>query len=328
MPFLSICVCTIHPDNMIGLLENLRDTAADPASFEVLICVDEGDAKTLAALNACRLQVRFRVIEVPKRDGYYSLHRGYEALRAAADCESYFIWQISDEVRLASKGWDTVLKSYIGLFPDNLFRLRLSLNKYRNYYQLYDCLPYPENYFVATRAWHEATGGSGDFWGPDSWHQCIDYFLGLLRNPYAPYGRGVFRSIPVSGIALANEEAGQGLTGGQSAARQKRIKRAYRALSGLTAQEHFLQLAQQVNLHIWMHAYRSTHPECPPLAIKRNTAKRVLTVVEERDPQSALYRVSYAILPFRTRLGFLRLRRGLTSLGLIAYLRARLREKT
>lgn len=322
MIFLSICVCSIRPENMVGMLDNLQATAADPTGFEVLICVNEGDDATIQALEAHRPRVTipYRIIAAPRREGYFSLHHGYEALRAAAAPSAYFIWQISDEIRVETQGWDTLLKRYVKLFPDDLFRLRLSLNKGRHYHCLYECFPLPDNYTVTARAWYDVTEGSGKIWGPDSWHQAIDYFLGQLNNPYEPYGKGIFRSVPVYDVKLANEEAGQGLTGVQFAARKARIKRLYKQLCGLKAQENFLRLAQLVNMRIWMAAYGAQHADVA-LTLQEDPRQGHLRVVQHAlsSTQRTLYSGSYRILPFLLKNAWKRWRRMLPNAGLAEY---------
>jgi hypothetical protein len=327
MIFLSICVCSNRPANIAGMMENLDATAADKNGFELLVAVNEGDRAVIDAIDAQRVKVRFscRIVEVPQREGYYSLHHGYEALRASMDSSSYFVWQISDEIRIKTKGWDEILKRYIRLFPDDLFRLRLSLNKWRNYYCLYECFPYPDNYTVTARAWYDATEGSGEIWGPDSWHQGIDYFLGQLRNPYEPYGKGVFRSIPVHEVELENEAAGQGLDSPQSAKRRQRIKDVYRELCGLVAQEKFLRLALLVNARIWMAGKLREQPQSGPLFLREDTKRRRICVVDAADME--LYGASYSILPFLFAAWWRSGRRMVPSLGVLPYLRHEWRRR-
>ncbi len=318
MTSISICVPTFRPGNLLGLLDNLEATATDKKDFEVVVGIDEGDLAVISAVDGHKSKLSFvcRYVEVPKRESYYSLHFICEAMFTAAAPSSYFLWPLSDEVRL-KPGWDVALKRYRGLFPDDLFRLRMSGNKWRNYRTLYECLTHPDNYPAYTRAWLEAVDGIGEIAGQDTWQQSIDYFLGMLKNPYVPYGKGIFRSIPIHDIQLANEEAGHGLTRPQSQERHRRINQIYRDLSGLVAREKFLRLAQRVNVRIWRAGKLREQPELAPLALHEDVKARRISVRDAAGTE--LYGVSYSIIPFILVMWWRGMKRVVRSPGLIKY---------
>ena len=171
--FLSIFLATCRPHNIIKFLDNLVETASDPRSFEVLIKIDEGDQTLTEVLENYKksTSLTIKYLATPKLDGYYSLQVGYNKLLKITHPDSYFCWLLTDEIRLRTTGWDAILKNYIRFYPDDIFRLKLSIFQLKNYLDFYECLPCPDNYAVTTRKWLELTGGWGEFWGPDSWHQ-------------------------------------------------------------------------------------------------------------------------------------------------------------
>jgi hypothetical protein len=249
--FLSIFAATCRPYNIIGFLDNLAQTADDPGSFEVLLKLDEGATDLITLIEDYKKTAQFSIkyLETPILDGYYSLDVGYNELLKIADKNTYFCWLLTDEIRFEKKGWDTILKKYIGFYPDNIFRIKLSIFQLKNYNDFFECLPAPDNYAVTTRQWLEMTGGWGHFWGPDSWHQCIDYFLGLCKNKDNPYG--TWRSFPIFDIAIKGQEAGQGITDPlKEKQRAARIHAGWNKHSTHKAQEHFYRLALRLNAHI------------------------------------------------------------------------------
>lgn len=243
---ISIILASNRPHNLSQLLTNLQETADDPSCIEVLVKIDDGDE----AMQHCKetipdiykLQVRFLVS--PRGDGYYTLHHGYNALWKMSNPETYFILAISDEVRIVTKGWDTILRKYIGFFPDHLFRLKLSVQKYRNYYHYYDCGPCPENFCIMTRRWMEMTEGFGDCWGPDAWCQNIDFHLGLM------YDASAFRSVPMHDIRIGGEEAGLGLSPESAKKRTVRIFQEWWRLTTPPLQQEFRRIATKMFVYI------------------------------------------------------------------------------
>lgn len=249
--FLSIFAATCRPDNIVPFFNNLADTCDDPSSFEVLIKLDDGADELIQLIENYKKTAKFSIkyLATQKLDGYYSLDAGYNELLKITHPDTYFCWLLTDEIRFETKGWDSTLKKYIGFYPDDIFRIKLSIFELKNYYHFFECFPCPDNYAVTTRKWLEITGGWGDFWGPDSWHQCVDYYLGLCKNFSNPYG--VWRSIPVFDIKVGGQEAGQGVKDRKKLdERADRIWLGWRKHSTFKAQENFFKLAQRLNLHI------------------------------------------------------------------------------
>ncbi|MBA3660177.1 MAG: hypothetical protein H0W64_00435 [Gammaproteobacteria bacterium] len=248
---LSIISASNRPHNMGAFLENLQATVVDPSAIEVLVKIDEGDDQMRLLLDEAIAKYEFeiRYIQTAKLDGYYTLHLGYQELFELSDPHTYFILPINEEVRFMTHGWDQILRRYIKLYPDDVFRLKISKLKYRNYLSYHDCGPCPENYPILTRKWMELAEGIGDCWGPDGWHQFIDHHLsvtpGLNNIP------GIFRSIPILDIQLTGEEAGRELSKAQERYRADRVWKEWWRMYSPTVQQRLRRIAMKMYCYIW-----------------------------------------------------------------------------
>jgi len=261
-PLVSIHLASNRPARLIAFLDNLAETAGSTNAFEVLVNIDAED-NHMAALIADEAQRRtFRLISIgtPKAAGPYSRGSGFSQLFQAADPRAYFLMNLSDEVRFATRNWDLRLASYRGLFADHLFRLRISEHKRRNYENFYSTLPCPENFAIFSRTWLALTQGWGGSWGTDSWHQAVEFCLS--RRPQLPFERprfgrlkdddhgriGYFRGIAVNDIVLENTKAGIGETNPLYRARM--IRRERLRLASYPLRRTFEKLACRLQAHI------------------------------------------------------------------------------
>jgi hypothetical protein len=165
MKLISFVLASNRPAIVQGLFENLEETVQDPGSLEVLIKVDQEDKETQAVVRRKAENAPFPIkVEIsPQGRGVLELYRAYQRSYEKSDPEYCFIMFISDEIRFRTRHWDSILARYVDFFPDKVFRLRLSENKYRQYLFFDDCRPYPENFPITIRFWHETVGGVGNF---------------------------------------------------------------------------------------------------------------------------------------------------------------------
>ncbi len=289
--FLSIFAATCRPHNITHFLDNLKNTADDYSSFEVLLKLDE-DADDMAKLIEDYKQsspLNIKYLKTATLDGYYSLDVGYNELLKIADPETYFCWLLTDEIRLETQGWDTILKKQIGFYPDDIFRIKLSIFQLKNYNDFFECLPCPDNYAVTTRKWLEITGGWGNFWGPDSWHQCVDYYLGLCKNKDNPYG--IWRSYPLFDIKVGGQEAGQGIEDPKKLReRARKIWRGWARHSTHAAQENFKRLAQRLNAHIVAHSQKLNE-----YTLTENLSTKTITLMGSGQTRQHIDKWSYQL---------------------------------
>lgn len=247
----SIITASNRPHHMRSFFKNLLETVNDYAAIEVLVKIDEGDHVMRMVLDEAVAQFPYeiRFIQTPRIDGYYTLHYGYQQLFEMSDPDTYFIFPVNEEVRFKTKGWDDVLAKYQHFYADDCFRLKISRLKFRNYYSYHDCGPAPENYPFMTRKWFELAGGIGDCWGPDGWHQYIDYHLGLTEGINGI--PGIFRSVPILDILIDGEEAGKELSAEQTLIRSHRIFQEWWRMYRSECQIGFRRIATKMFAYIW-----------------------------------------------------------------------------
>lgn len=274
------------------LLGNLNETCDDPASVEILIKVDAEDAASQNAVKtaseASPLNARFLV--APKDDGYYGLHKYYQKLFELTDPDSYFIMLISDEVRFLSKGWDKVLAAYVNHYADDVFRLRLSENKDRQYTCFDECCPFPDNFPIATRRWYQLTGGVGDLYGIDNWHQILEYELGKFPSPDG--GKGIHRGVVVDDIPLGGLAASVGEVTEQTYDKIRRFTIKWRDINRRRSHQRFRELAGHLAAEIW--AYSNGHTD---YKIENDPNSRTLRVnlAEALEPPEPITVLSYTV---------------------------------
>ncbi|EKD70276.1 MAG: hypothetical protein ACD_46C00581G0011 [uncultured bacterium] len=317
--FISIFAATCRPENIFSFFENLAATCDDPNSFEVLIKLDLGDEKLIQIIDEYKKNSKFSIkyLATEKLDGYYSLDVGYNELLKIAHPDTYFCWLLTDEIRFETKGWDTVLRKYIGFYPDDVFRLKMSIFALKNYYDFFECLPCPDNYALTTRKWLEVTDGWGNFWGPDSWHQCVDYYLGLARNKNNLYG--IWRSIPIFDIKVGGQEAGQGITD-PNKLRERTIKiwKGWQKFSTHAAQENFNRLAMRLSAHITAHEIGLEQ-----YILEENLFKKNIALLS-KDHNICYYQWSFALPKFQIQLHLAR--KQIKAKHLFMYYHIRLQE--
>ncbi|MGD9726310.1 MAG: hypothetical protein AB7M05_03110 [Alphaproteobacteria bacterium] len=265
------------------LFENIENTVEFPSQIEVLVKVDEEDPELISYLEE---ESRHRAYSLrfavgPRLEGYFSLHHGYSLLHKITRRESYFCHLINDECRYRTKGWDTVLRRYVGFFSDHIFQLRLTRHRLRTYSDVFSAINQPENYPILTKRWLDLAEGWGEFRGPDTWHGGINFMLSNRCEQ--------FRSIPIFDIELGWAEEVAELAPKAVLDLTERNFREFEGMVSRRGQENFLRLAQQLNLGIYaaQHGIIYYHFEY----FKR---KRWVRLVDDNGcfHQKASYRVS------------------------------------
>lgn len=278
-PFLGIVLATNRPKNIIDFFHNLETTASDPSSFEVLVRVDAHDSQTIEAIKTCKESFSFRICTLVESNvgATYLLHWAYDKLIKKYASESiYFFCNLTDEIRMETQGWDDEIKKYIKYYNDDIFRLTFSQNKLRNYYTYNECIICPDNYPIITKRWLQITGGWGEFWGTDSWQQCIVYFLGKCYINRIPWG--IFRSIPLYKIKVSGQEAGIGLVGEKQKRHVQIIRDAFYLLDSHIIKENFARMAYRLQAHITAYEKNSPH-----YIMEENFLKKTISVYNKKS---------------------------------------------
>lgn len=204
MKLISIQVPSNKPLHFRRLIENLYETAADPNCFEVVVKIDIDDTEMQAVVADIKekIDVNLQVVVSPKPKSYFHVWECMQEILDASDPEYYFCWHINDEILIETPEWDRVLEKYIGFFPDHLFRLKISPNKFLNIHSIHEVC-WAADFPIVPRRWLDASGNWADYHGADSYQEGIAFYLGRYC--------GLHRNIPLLDFKLGGDEPGENL---------------------------------------------------------------------------------------------------------------------
>lgn len=287
---LSIIIASIRKQNLSQLFDNLEDTASDMDSFEVLVKVDDDNSEMIAYVETEKRQRPFsiRYIATPRLNGYWSLYLAYNELWEISSPETYFVIDINDETRFATRHWDDILRRYVGYFSDDIFHLRTSERRYLEFKSLVECLPCGESYGFFTKKWLSLTEGLAVGEAvTDTGQECINYFLRTQC--------GCFRGVAVDDIKFASEEiavsAAHGLSKEEWRNKLRGIYCLYARLLTRDRIENFYRLARKLNAYIWASENNLPHFE---IEDDRAGKKILVKISSQADPlKSFSYEVDF-----------------------------------
>ncbi|MDB3896040.1 hypothetical protein N9361_01865 [Alphaproteobacteria bacterium] len=245
----SIFLVSNRPENLHGLIASIENTANDPSRLELLVKIDNGDEATEKILiDSMNLKLNIKYICSPSPDSHFELWRSLNDLYKIVDPTAYFLCNVNDELRFVSKGWDSVLARHVGFFSDDIFRLRVSRFKLRNYIDVWECMYAPENYAFHTKKWVDIQGDWNACHVSDAFQQCVAYYLALSNYPNPEL---LVRDIPVWGIDFENQEAAVGLSPGQMQQRNEGNDAAWYRLMGAEMQTEICKRARLLQGNIF-----------------------------------------------------------------------------
>lgn len=208
----SIQLNSNRPDTIIEFVQNVEETASNPAQIEIIFNIDLGDEKCRNILedlkSTSKLHIKYLETDIIKH--YKDLWKPLNELLKLTDSNAYFVTNFSDEFRFKTKGWDEILKKYIGYYEDDIFRIRLSRYRFRNYTDFWECVYAPDSLAFYTKKWMDTVGTWCPCLGPDSWQQLVAFYLTNSRKfDHIQYNRDIAENF----IKFEGEGASIGLTG-------------------------------------------------------------------------------------------------------------------
>ncbi|MBX3710086.1 MAG: hypothetical protein KIT56_08325 [Gammaproteobacteria bacterium] len=176
---ISIQLNSNRPTQLISYFDNIEETADHPEEIEIIVNIDDDDHTMEALLikESCCRKFTLKYTTTPKPISFCDLWKPINKLLRLTDPNSYFLLNISDEMLFVTQGWDTILKKYVGFFPDHIFRLRASRNKFRNYFDRWECSFAQDSIPITTKKWVDIGGDWNPCFGPDSYQQLISFYL-------------------------------------------------------------------------------------------------------------------------------------------------------
>ena len=183
---ISIIFNTNSIDQSYSCIENFVKKTKNPEKLQFCIKIDnDNDSYVKDYLKKhSKLKTNILVLSSPKGRGYIDLWQWINFLYKVSSKKSYFVLNISDEMKVKQTGWDTKLLKYKSKYPDNIFRLRTSVYKNRNYGTLDECGYAPDTTAIYTKKYLEIQGKSfSPCFGPDNGQQFVAYYLSKLNYP-------------------------------------------------------------------------------------------------------------------------------------------------
>lgn len=241
-----------RPSNFSRFLDRLEETTQDPAALEVIVKIDDTDVAMNAhlPLEVARRPFRLKYISTPLPDGFYGLWRSMNDMLRICDPGAYFILNLNDEMFFQTRAWDVALRRYVGLFKDDIFRLRTSFHRSRNYFDFWEAGYVNDTSAIMTKRWIDIGGNWCPCNGPDSFQQCVAYYFGWLHRFEVP-ATDIYRDIAIHDIAFGGAGSNSELKSRALYERLRGSRRAWYILMSHAMQEEAARRAQQLHAHIW-----------------------------------------------------------------------------
>src|SRR2546427_11121871 len=247
--FISLQLASNNRKKILRLLNNLEERTDRPNILEVLVKVDEEDGEicALMAQQAKHRPFSLRYFVTPRGGGFKHLWKASNELYKQTSDTAYFVCLISDEIEFDQSGWDSILRNYVGIYPDHIFRLRTTQLKLRNYYDFWECGYAPDSYAFYTKRWLDIVGDWNPCTGADSSQQFIAYYLGYGSYPGF---RQFNRDVPIMDLSFSREGASHGMTDEEQQRRNTIYFREWFRLVSHPMQEELYRRARLLQAHI------------------------------------------------------------------------------
>ena len=273
-PLLSIHMTSNRPGDFVDFLDRLERATLSPSSVEVVIKIDDTDEPMNRLLEKEVRARPFRIRHISTRldGGFFSLWRCYDDLLKASDPNAYFVIGLNDEMHFKTQDWDTVLQKYVGLFPDDIFRLRTSPQRHRNYYDFWEPGFANDTSAFMTKKWLEIGGGWCPCNGPDTFQEYVAFYFGWLDRFNAVRA---MRDFAINDLQLEGHGASRDLSGIAWRRRNRGALKSHFKLVSPHMQEEAARRAQKLHAHIWAHEENTGQFE-----IRDNRWRRRIEIVE------------------------------------------------
>lgn len=249
---LSIHMTSNRPQEFIAFLDRLEEMTDDPRAVEVVIKIDADDRQMNEIVTREQRLRRLAItyISTPLDGGFFGLWRSYDRLLEKTNPGAYFVVSLNDEMHFVEKGWDTRLKKYVGLYPDGIYRLRVSMHRERNTFDYWEASCAGELTPFITKKWLDLSGGWCPCNGPDSFQNAVAFYFGWLYR-HDSFNRP-YRERVVNDIEFGAQGSNLGLTDKRALLRRTRgALVAWFELVSYPMQQEAARRAQLLHAHIW-----------------------------------------------------------------------------
>tara|TARA_B100000614_G_scaffold156747_1_gene138735 strand:- start:703 stop:1722 length:1020 start_codon:yes stop_codon:yes gene_type:complete len=174
----SILINSNNKSNLERVFNSYEKNALNFDSFEFIINIDDGDNETKLYLEEQIENREFTIKYIEAYEGdYFSGHINNNKMLDYIDERSYFISCTGDRVLNETKNWDEKLKRYKNFYVDDIFRIRCSSYKDRNYFDFWECCFAPSNITFTTVKLIKIIGDLSPCFSHDAFQQCVFFYL-------------------------------------------------------------------------------------------------------------------------------------------------------
>ncbi len=280
---LSVHLPSNRPEFFRRLVTSLADRAADKSCFEIIVKVDDGDRAMQDEVARVGRDFGVKVVPIvspPPRD-YYDLSRFCNDAFAVCDPDVYFCWHVNDEVLVETDHWDVLLRSYVGLFEDNLFRLKISPGKmFRNFFDIYEVNLYGD-YPITTRRWLELTDGWAHGHGAEPYQEAVALLLAF---------RNIHRNVPLPMFRVGGDDPGNNIDAEVAKLRNERMQYYWDQNMSSILREQITRSARRIELCV-----TAAEMGFKSYALQDNGEGKYISLVS--DDRRVLSRVWYNVDP-------------------------------
>jgi len=181
-PLISILVNTNNEKNIIEFLDSYENNAYDSKNFEVIVNIDKDNHKMSELLNDQKKHRSFDLKIIETTGGYFSGHIHNNMMLDKSNPSSYFLTCVGDRMCINTKDWDKIILEYKYKYEDNIYRVKCSSYKYRNYKHYWECCFAPANIVFTTRKWLEICGSWSPCFSHDAFQQCVSFYMFTFDN--------------------------------------------------------------------------------------------------------------------------------------------------
>ena len=282
---ISIIFNTNNLENTKKILNQFSEKTKTTKNIQFCIKIDndisENTEKFLDFLK--HYNFNFVILSSSKGRGFIDLWQWVNYLFKVSSKNSKFIMNISDEMYVEEYNWDGALEKYIHYFEDNIFRLRTSVYKNRNYTDLYECGYAPDTTAIYSRKYLEVQGDFSPCFGPDNGQQFVAYYLSKIN---LPRHYQFSRDIVINEISFLGQGTNAGLSDSQKNKRSGINFLMWKYMFSYKNQNNYFKRARKIQILILKEKYKK---------IKITYASFVYKIIfkDENNVRKTLYLKDY-----------------------------------
>tara|TARA_B100001063_G_C16732400_1_gene540068 strand:+ start:308 stop:1342 length:1035 start_codon:yes stop_codon:yes gene_type:complete len=155
-------------------------------TIEILVNIDKHDDKMKSLIKNINSEYYnlVRYIETDLIKTFADAWKPLNMLLKETSKTVEFVSCMSDDIRFVTKKWDKIIKAYTKSYDDKIVRIRCSKYKGENYKDIWECGYKPDSYSFYSKKWLEAVGQWNPCIGPDSFQECVAYYLRSYGKKY------------------------------------------------------------------------------------------------------------------------------------------------